>query len=378
MQLCLVQLDQVLHLPALAVDGLVEMPRIAVEIGDDVTDVDLLAHAAFGTVGVGDQRGLEPGHDTARLRPALGLVLEAFVTATLFVERPERVSAAQVIGSLGDETWCYYRPDGSQLRVTFVRRTGGFGVSGDMVVTPLMAGEAESAAQLLATDAFDSHDDLEFSFWPAAFRAADRRLTELLLVPDSVEAIAALVDAGGHEVVRDTATGRPLRLVAPPGPYLLLLDAVRGPHTGRYRGTITLSDFSGEEPAVSSILIAAGGAPPARDSLTALAPHRLALPVDQPLRVYAELYNMGRTDGTTRYVAQYRFERHGGSIIRGRQERVITISFERERPFAPRIIESLIVDQGRLPKGHYRLQLEVTDRIRGAKAASATIEFTLR
>ena len=44
-QLRLVQLDQVLHLPALAIDGLVKMPRRALERGDDVADVDLLAHA---------------------------------------------------------------------------------------------------------------------------------------------------------------------------------------------------------------------------------------------------------------------------------------------------------------------------------------------
>ncbi len=44
-QLGLVQLDQVLHLPALAVDVLIKVLRRAFERGDDVADVDLLAHA---------------------------------------------------------------------------------------------------------------------------------------------------------------------------------------------------------------------------------------------------------------------------------------------------------------------------------------------
>ena len=44
-QLRLVQLDQVFHLPALAIDGLVKVLRRACERGDDVADVDLLAHA---------------------------------------------------------------------------------------------------------------------------------------------------------------------------------------------------------------------------------------------------------------------------------------------------------------------------------------------
>src|SRR5437762_14019511 len=40
-QLRLMQLDQVLKLPALAVDVLVKVPRRALERGDDVADVDL-------------------------------------------------------------------------------------------------------------------------------------------------------------------------------------------------------------------------------------------------------------------------------------------------------------------------------------------------
>jgi hypothetical protein len=44
-ELRLVQLDQVLHLPALAIDVLVKVLRRAFERGDDVADVDLLAHA---------------------------------------------------------------------------------------------------------------------------------------------------------------------------------------------------------------------------------------------------------------------------------------------------------------------------------------------
>ena len=44
-QLRLVQLDQVLHLPTLAIDMLIKVLRAALERGHDVTDVDLLAHA---------------------------------------------------------------------------------------------------------------------------------------------------------------------------------------------------------------------------------------------------------------------------------------------------------------------------------------------
>jgi len=283
-----------------------------------------------------------------------------------------------VVGSLADETWCYYRGD-RVLRVTFVRRTGGWGATGDMVVTPLMAGESESAAELFATDEPAGRNTLAFAFWPAAFRAADRNRTELLVLADSVRAVATLVGDDGREVARDTATGRELHLVAPPGTYLLLMDATRGADTSRYRGTIALPDFGGESPAISSILIAPGPVEPVRGALIAKAPHALTLRATQPLRVYTELYNLGRVDGTSRYRAEYWFERTDGGFVRRRdRERATAIAFDRERPFAPRLIESLIVDPDRLPAGRYRLHIEIVDQVRAARAVSATIEFRLR
>jgi hypothetical protein len=50
-QLRLVLLDQVLHLPALAVNVLVKVLRRAFERGDDMADVDLLAHAGLSCDG---------------------------------------------------------------------------------------------------------------------------------------------------------------------------------------------------------------------------------------------------------------------------------------------------------------------------------------
>src|SRR5271155_2199133 len=69
-ELRLVQFDQVLHLPALAIDVLVEMLCGALERGDDITDVNLLAHAGGGALSaVRLQRTLQPrsdaGHDFA-------------------------------------------------------------------------------------------------------------------------------------------------------------------------------------------------------------------------------------------------------------------------------------------------------------------------
>jgi len=281
----------------------------------------------------------------------------------------------------GYEVWCYHRASGV-YRVTFMRRTGaGWGVSGDMIVTPVVAGEAETASLLLSTDRPSIGPELSFAFWPAAFRSTrNPLLTELLLFPDSVAAAAVLLDTAGLEAARDTASFAPLRLTAPPGRYALFIDGSRSGRTGRYRGSTALPDLSGEALAVSSLLLSAGGVPPVRDSLAAHAPAGLTVAAARPMRVYAEVYGLGRRGGIERYEARYRFERIDGGFlsIGGRRERVTTITFEREQPFDPRTVETLVVDPGRLPRGRYRLALEIADAQRGMSAASAAMEFQLR
>lgn len=281
----------------------------------------------------------------------------------------------------GYEVWCYYRTSGV-YRVTFMRRTGaGWGVSGDMIVTPVVAGEAETAGILLSTDRPTIGPELSFVFWPAAFRSTrNPQLTDLLLFPDSVAAAAVLLDTIGVEAARDTASFAPLRLTAPPGRYALFVDGARAGRTGRYRGSTVLPDVSGDALAVSSLLLSAAGVPPLRDSLAAHAPPALRLPADLPMRFYAELYGLGRQGGVERFEARYRFERIDGGFlsIGGRRERVTTITFEREQPFDPRTVETLVVDPGRLPRGRYRLVLEIADAQRGMTAASAAMEFQLR
>src|ERR1700730_19473483 len=84
-QLRLMKLDQVFHLPALAVNVLVKMLRGALERSDDITDVDLLAHAGRDDFsgGVRSRRALQPRHHLARPCPAVRLVHEARIGAQL-------------------------------------------------------------------------------------------------------------------------------------------------------------------------------------------------------------------------------------------------------------------------------------------------------
>ncbi len=318
---------------------------------------------------LGDRAPEPPGEETPNLEDMLDDRGRVFVRHG---PPQERYAFAE------GETWCYVRPEGV-LRVTFIRRTGGFGASGDMVFTPVASGESESAAYLVATDRPTLDADLRFSFWPASFRRReDVRLTELLLFPDSLGATAVLLDPSGNEVARDSATGRALRLAASPGRYALLLDGDRGRRKGRYRGIIELPDYVSGAVTVSSLLLGPGSVPPDRDALAAWAPPGLRLPHERPLRVYAEVYGLPPHEGVVRYVARYHFERVGGGFLGLGGSRVTTIAFAREAAAAPRVVESLVVDPGRLPKGRYRLRLEIAGEHGDASASSADVLFELR
>jgi hypothetical protein len=69
-------------IPALAIDVLIKMLRGGLERGDDITDVNLLAHAGGGALSVVRlQRALQPRHHLAGTIPAAGLIDEAHVGA---------------------------------------------------------------------------------------------------------------------------------------------------------------------------------------------------------------------------------------------------------------------------------------------------------
>jgi hypothetical protein len=272
----------------------------------------------------------------------------------------------------GSETWRYHLPQGV-LQVTFARHTGGDS-AGDVLVTPIAAGEADAARWLLETDRPDGPATLDLAFWTAAFRGATRWQTKLVVRPDSVVATAVLLDATGDEIARDSTRGDALRLAAATGRYLLALDARRGDRVGRVRNGVTLPSFSGDSLGVSDLLVTDRDVPPEREAMIGASPPRLRLARERPLRVYAEVYGLAGLDGRSRYEAEYRFE----SVGPRRGGRRTTVRFHREQPAQGVTIESLVVDPGRLPPGRYRLWLEVRDGTLVRRAASSRLEFELR
>jgi hypothetical protein len=280
------------------------------------------------------------------------------------------------VWNLDAETWRYHLPEGV-FQVSFARRTGGWGLSGDAVVTPFAAGEAVAAARLLATDLFAA-PTLEFGLWSAAFRGSSPHRTELLLFPDSVHGTAVLFDGAGAEADRDSAAGGALHLAAPPGRYLLAVDGARDGRLGRFRSATTLPDFGGGSLSASGLLVAVEPTPPRRPEMERAAPPRLALPAGRPIRFYAEVYGLVPRDGVSRYDVEYAVERVGaGSLLLGGPRRT-SFRFRREQPARAVTVETLVVDPGRLPRGRYRLRLILTDAISGARSASVPLEFTLR
>lgn len=276
---------------------------------------------------------------------------------------------------VAEETWRYRLKEGV-LQVSFLGRHRG---TGDALLAPIASGEMRAARWLLATDRPSGPETLDLAYWTAAFRGTTRWETEFVVRPDSTAAIAVLTDAEGREVARDSATGIPLRLAAAAGRYLFAIDASRGDSIARVRRAITLPPFTGDSLAVSDLLVIDRDAPAVRSALVALAPARLRMARNRPLRVYAEVYGLATVDGRSRYDAEYRFERAvAGAGARAAAERLTTVQFRRDQPAQSTSIESLVIDPGRLAPGRYRLQLWVHDAIARQHAASATLVFELR
>src|SRR5690606_35500865 len=195
--------------------------------------------------------------------------------------------------SLDVETWRY---DGDPpLELRFARVLGPAPMT-DMIFRPPTESHLDAVARALSTDRSSLPAPLEFAFWFARFRAgADAGRAELVLVLDSLAAAAALFDATGEEVARGRAgPGGVLRLEAPPGQYLLALDAARGDSLGRYRGRVTLPDYGQTGLRTSDILLAhpGPGYPADRDAVVARAAPGLELSAGAPFALYLEIYGL--------------------------------------------------------------------------------------
>ena len=275
----------------------------------------------------------------------------------------------------GSETWCYHQ-DNQVLRVSFMRRTGGMAGTGDFVLTALQAGEPASARRLLVTDTPDERPTLTFAFWLASFRGDSGR-TELAVLGDSVHFMAALLDGEGRVVGRGAGLGL-ARLQSRPGPHLLQVDASLDGRQNAWRGVQTVADYASDSAlSLSSVLLAPVPVAATRGSMIDGVSRRLQFRRDQAVRVYSEVYGLGRAGGRSRYQAIYMFERINRD---GTAESATNLDARFDRDVAAERVtrETLTLDPDRLEPGTYRLTITVDDLVRPARTRSATVQFTMR
>ena len=100
----------------------------------------------------------------------------------------------------------------------------------------------------------------------------------------------------------------------------------------------------------------------------------------EELAAYAEVYGLAADErGVARYVARYSF-----APVRPFLARVlgvghaIVVEFTREAPAQDVMVEQLVLEPGRVPRGRYRVTLGVTDALRNVKSESVAVEITVR
>lgn len=276
--------------------------------------------------------------------------------------------------SLDAETW---RFDGEPaLELRFARVLGPAPMT-DMIFRPPTRVGVDAVERVMSSDRSTYPAPLEFGFWLARFRApADPNRTEIVLLVDSLAAVAALFDTAGAEVARArTEPGGILRLEAPPGEYLLGLDVARSDSLGRYRGQVVLPAFAGPAPALSDVVLAHGalheGA--SRTDVLARAVASAAVPAAGAFTLYLEAYGLARdADGVSRYRVEYEWQERGAGLLArlrpGRRRGVVAYERATVVPAGEPVGHAVAIRPDGLPPGEYTLTVRIRDLIAGSAA----------
>jgi hypothetical protein len=114
--------------------------------------------------------------------------------------------------------------------------------------------------------------------------------------------------------------------------------------------------------------------------MLARVPPGLAFVAGAPLAAYTEIYGLA-SDGAGRahYTVRYTFERVQSAL--GRMfggAHPVTFEFTRDVPVGEAVREQVVLAPGRVPAGHYRVTVAVTDLSRNVKSQSVALDVTLR
>jgi hypothetical protein len=146
------------------------------------------------------------------------------------------------------------------------------------------------------------------------------------------------------------------------------------------RASVAVPDLWTPPLALSSLLLAPGDSLQGRDATLARVPPQLVYAAGAPLAAYSEIYGLG-SDGAGRahYIARYTFERVQSAVGRmfGAAHPVV-FEFTRDVAASETVREQLVLAPGRVPPGHYRVTVAVTDLSRNVKSQSVALDVTLR
>jgi len=266
------------------------------------------------------------------------------------------------------ELWEY--PDVGTVR--FFRPSAvsviGAGVSGrqtgDMVLRPMNDEQFETATEAMTRDATSVAAPLSFGAWFAQLRAADPRLTEVVVVTTRGAIAAELVPEDGAPGGVGESTNGVVALTSAAGRATLLVHARVGDSLGRQALPMRVRSF--RRLAVSDLLIARpwGDTLVTRGAVLENLSRTLEFEVGANIRVAAEIYGLpASAGGQVGYRAVYQVVRSDDparDLLRDSLTGATALAFERQRRSQGGVAtEWLDVVTDPLPPGRYVLRLDL-------------------
>jgi hypothetical protein len=275
--------------------------------------------------------------------------------------------------------WTYDTPQGP-ITVVFDGIPGPYGPHGDFIVAPpRSARAARQLLSLLTTDGTSLPATLTARGWSAFFKSAEAGSTDLYVRTTPQSAAVVLWDTTGMQVVGASGSGV-LAVTAPPGLYDLGLDVDSAGQVGRERMRLVLPFFSRSRLSLSSLALAPGDSLSDRERTLSAMPADLAFASGRSLAAYTEVYGLTPgAEGRARYHARYTFTPIAGVLRRlvGGASTVV-FEFDRDVEWRAATPERLVIEPGRLPPGHYRVALSVTDVPSNVKSETVALEMAVR
>ncbi|MGE5802047.1 MAG: hypothetical protein ACM358_07300 [Gemmatimonadota bacterium] len=260
----------------------------------------------------------------------------------------------------------------------------GLRTTPEMVFRPMNERQFEAMKVGLTRDATSEPAPLDFGVWSAQFRnATNQSLADIVAVTTRGAIAAALVaETGGPRDVAQALDGYAV-VSAPPGRFVLLVNARDADTLGRQTLSLRVREF-GSEAAVSDLLIGVPWNSEDVDRNTMLRHLRrdLTFRAGESVRVFAELYGLRDGPNGRAYRATYRLlktDHPARDIARSDWDNAVTFEFDRgPRTETPAQLETIVVEPRYLPRGTYLLRLEVRDNVAAAMLGRSTIALVVR